>query len=357
MDKFITLTEQDKRDAFGEAATRRGVLPIIIEKDFWVCWTLRHLLDIPEIAPYITFKGGTSLSKAYGIIDRFSEDIDLTISKSAPYTKDAKNPAEEGISGKERERRIDALKEGAQKFVSEIALPNLNKKFQEVFGNDAGWKVEIASDDNDKQTILFHYPNLLDYIHYGIDVPFSVPAKLRAKETYIRPSIKLEFGALGDIEPNEQKEITPYIAEEFPDLFDNPKCSVPTLAVTRTFWEKATILHALYHGSKMRDRMSRHYYDTYTLDVKGVTGTALDNLPLLDQVVHNKSIFFKDNKASYETAKIGSLKLVPSERMIAELKTDYKAMQEMFMTDAPDFDLIISTLKKLEERINMSIRI
>ena len=80
-------------------------------------------------------------------------------------------------------------------------------------------------------------------------------------------------------------------------------------------------------------------------------------MPLLDQVVHNKSIFFKDNKASYETAKIGSLKLVTSERMIAELKTDYKAMQEMFMTDAPDFDLIISTLKKLEERINMSIRI
>ena len=143
-----------------------------------------------------------------------------------------------------------------------------------------------------------------------------------------------------------------HIVEEFPDLFDNPKCSVPTLAVERTFWEKATILHALYHGSKMRDRMSRHYYDTYTLDVKGVTKSALNNLPLLDQVVHNKSIFFKDNKASYETAKIGSLKLVPNEEVIAELKADYKAMQEMFITDTPDFDVVIWTLKKLEDKIN-----
>lgn len=349
MDKFITLAEQDKREAFSEAATRRGVLPIIIEKDFWVCWTLKHLLDIPEIAAYITFKGGTSLSKAYGIIDRFSEDIDLTISKSAPYTKDAKNPAEEGISGKERQRRIDALKEGAQKFVSEIALPKLNKKFQEVFGGDASWKVEIASDDNDKQTILFYYPTIIGDGHWGT-TPWG--ASWDSDNDYIRAFIRLEFGARGDIEPNEEKEITPYIAEEFPDLFDSPKCSVPTLAVERTFWEKATILHALYHGSKMRDRMSRHYYDTYTLDVKGVTKAALDNLPLLDQVVHNKSIFFKDNKASYETAKVGSLKLVPKEKMIGELKADYKAMQEMFMTNAPDFDLVVSRLKQLEYNIN-----
>jgi len=98
--------------------------------------------------------------------------------------------------------------------------------------------------------------------------------------------------------------------------------------------------------------MSRHYYDTYTLDIKGVADSALKNLPLLDQVVLNKSIFFKDNKASYETAKIGSLKLVPSDAMITELKADYKAMQEMFMKDAPDFDLVISTLQKLEEKIN-----
>jgi len=352
MDKFITLTEQDKRDAFGETATRRGVLPIIIEKDFWVCWTLKHLLEIPEIAPYITFKGGTSLSKAYGIIDRFSEDIDLTISKSAPYTKDAKNPADEEVSGKERQRRIDALKEGAQKFVLEIALPNLNKKFQEIFGGDAVWKVEIASDDNDKQTILFYYPKLLSYGKgYGMGL-YGVGAYGEGEIGYLKPAIRLEFGARGDIEPNEEKEITPYIAEEFPELFDNPKCSVPTLAVERTFWEKATILHALYHGSKMRDRMSRHYYDTYTLDIKGVADSALKNLPLLDQVVLNKSIFFKDNKASYETAKIGSLKLVPSDAMITELKADYKAMQEMFMKDAPDFDLVISTLQKLEEKIN-----
>lgn len=163
MDTFIALTEHDKQEAFREAAARRGVLPIVIEKDFWVCWTLKHLFEIDELAPHLTFKGGTSLSKAYGLIERFSEDIDLTISKSAPYTRDVKNPADKEISGKERQRRIGVLKEKAQKFVSEVALPNLNKKFQEIFGSDTDWQIEIVNDNNDRQTILFYYPKLLNY--------------------------------------------------------------------------------------------------------------------------------------------------------------------------------------------------
>lgn len=266
MDKFITLPDQDRRDAFQETATRRGVLPIIIEKDFWVCWTLKKLYSLPEFSNYITFKGGTSLSKAYGLIDRFSEDIDLTISKNMPNLMAAKNPIEKDISSKERNRRIVALKLDTQNFVLNNLLPAIKKELLKDLKENNEWSVVLDISDKDKQTILFNYPRTLDYhsnliTEDGDNIVTEGGIQIIVGG-YIKPSIKLEFGARGDTTPAASKKIMPYIAEEFPDLFGNTTCSIPTLAVERTFWEKATILHALYHGSKMRDRTSRHYYDT-----------------------------------------------------------------------------------------------
>ena len=120
----------------------------------------------------------------------------------------------------------------------------------------------------------------------------------------------------------------------------------------RTFWEKATILHALYHNLKLRDRMSRHYYDTYMLDQKGIAEKALQAPDLLAHVVRNKSVMFKEPKASYETAIIGSLKLVPPKEHIDKLSDDYGKMQEMFMDEHPSFEEIIEKLTMLEEQIN-----
>jgi hypothetical protein len=98
--------------------------------------------------------------------------------------------------------------------------------------------------------------------------------------------------------------------------------SIPTLAAELTFWEKATILHSIYHGVKLRERMSRHYYDTYMMDKKKVAAAALHDVALLDQVVHNKSLLFRDAEASYETAKIGSLRLIPHDALLSDLKRD-----------------------------------
>ena len=110
MDEFARTTDDDRLAFINEAAARRDVTPIIIEKDFWVCWTLRRLMEVPVLRDHLTFKGGTSLSKAYGIIERFSEDIDLTIGRDAPLVSETLPPMEDGISGKERERRTKALK-------------------------------------------------------------------------------------------------------------------------------------------------------------------------------------------------------------------------------------------------------
>ena len=265
MDKFAIRPEQERRDVLRETAGRRDLAEIIIEKDFWVCWTLKRLFSNPALSPLLTFKGGTSLSKAYGLIERFSEDIDLTISRQAPCLSDGKDPMESGISGNERSRRIETLKQNARLFVENVVLPALETDIQAELGGADTWKIMLDVEDPDRQTLLFYYPKVFNY-ELGTNFSnFTFDQSNFAVTEYIKPHIKLEFGARGETEPHETRTVISYAAETFPDIFDDPSHAAATLAVERTFWEKATILHALHHGSKMRDRMSRHYYDTYML--------------------------------------------------------------------------------------------
>jgi hypothetical protein len=352
MDKFATLPEEERRNVLQETANRRDLAEIIIEKDFWVCWTLKRLFANPALSPYLTFKGGTSLSKAYGLIERFSEDIDLTISRVAPYLREGKDPMEEGIGSKERSRRIDALKANAQKFVEHVILPVLASDIEAALGRSDAWNVVLDNEDPDRQTLLFHYPRIFNYGGgYGSGL-FGVGRYGEGEIGYIKPQIKLEFGARGETEPKETRSVGPYAAETFPGQFEVSTWSISTLSAERTFWEKVTILHSLYHGSKLRDRMSRHYYDTYMLSQRGIAANALQNPLLLDQVVRNKSLLFRDASASYDTAKIGSLKLIPSEGQLSILERDYGKMTEMFMGEYPDFEMVMAGLAQLEARIN-----
>ena len=183
---------------------------------------------------------------------------------------------------------------------------------------------------------------------------FFYPSITTHTAGYIESKIRLEFGARGGIEPIEHREIASYIAETFPDLFDKPKCLVHTLAAQRTFWEKATILHALHHGAKMNDRMSRHYYDMFMMATNGMADKALQDKDLLSKVVENNKVMFHDNKASYETAAIGSLRLIPDEHKKEILKKDYISMNEMFFGNPPDFEIMMSELSRLEQHINGS---
>lgn len=352
MDKFATKPEQERRAILQEAASRRDLADIILEKDFWVCWTLKRLFSNPALSTYLTFKGGTSLSKAYALIERFSEDIDLTIGRTAPFLVDGKNPMEDGLSSNERIRRIDSLKSNAQLFVERVVLPALEADILAALGQTENWKVVLDTEDPDRQTILFYYPKVFAY---GTEWDNATWDQAEwDHESYIRPHIKLEFGARGETEPNEIRTITPYAYEIFPDQFEEPACDVAVLGAERTFWEKATILHALHHGSKLRDRMSRHYYDTYMLAQGGIADKSLQNPTLLEQVVRNKSLLFRDTKASYETAVLGSLKLLPNTEQLPVLKKDYEKMSEMFMGEYPDFDMVMAGLAELEARINNS---
>ena len=352
MDEFARRGDDDRLAFINEAAVRRDVTPIIIEKDFWVCWTLRRLMSDPVLTDNLTFKGGTSLSKAYGIIERFSEDIDLTIGRNAPMIVDTLPPMEDGISGKERARRTKALKTTAQRYVQEIALPELSNAITQALGTSDGWSLLIDPEDRDVQTVLFQYPKLLNYGGgYGAG-GFGVGNFGKGEDGYIRPRIKLEFGARGETEPSESKTIISYLAQEFPEELPDATVKVATLSVQRTFWEKVTILHALHNGAKLLPEMSRHYYDTAMLAEKDIDDAALKNPGLLARVVLNKSLMFADKKASYDTATLGSLRLRPTEELRERLRVDYAAMSEMFMVAPPSFDDLMTAIGALEAKLN-----
>ena len=345
MDEFARRPVDERRAFFAETAARRDLTPLIVEKDFWVCWTLRRLMGVPELAGVLTFKGGTSLSKAFGIIKRFSEDIDLTINRAAPLLGEVASPMASEISGKERERRGKALSAAAQEWVAAILLPTLEQAIGEALGTREGWSIEPDPDDGDRQTVLFNYPASSGY---GLDYGNNYGGRTG----YVQPRIKLEFGARGDPEPVERRDILPYVAEDFPGEVPDAATAIPTLALERTYWEKATILHALHHSRKLRPGLSRHYYDVFMLDAAGITERALAERDLLEQVVRNKTLLFADAKASYGTAQVGTLRLAVTDAMHDELAADYAAMAEMFMEVPPTFEELVSRLADLEARIN-----
>ena len=276
MDDFAKETPETRAEVFRETAARMNVTPAIAEKDFWVCWSLKRVFELGGDVPGLLFKGGTSLSKAYGAIRRFSEDIDLSLDRYDLGFDGDRDPAAD-LSGKQRKALLEDLEAAAAAAVAGPVQTALAATMAAALGDAA----DLSLDD-DPQTLIFTYPKSLD------DAPGS-PA-------YIQPSVRLEFGARSDHLPFEDRPIISYAAEHFPDLFSAPSVTVKTLAAERTFWEKATILHMLYHRDADKPlalRMSRHYYDLVQLSRTEIRTRALGALDLLKAVAEHKAVFFK----------------------------------------------------------------
>jgi hypothetical protein len=249
----IAADDNERRDLFLGAAARLGTAVQHVEKDFWVCWTLDVLFNgLPKGGPRLLFKGGTSLSKAFGLIDRFSEDIDITVFRDdLGYTADAAEL--EAMSGKKRRVRLDAIRAACQTYI--------NGPLTEQFGEVAAaampskrFQLQADTDDADQQTLLFWYP--------------AVTAR---GGDYIRSAVKIELGARSAIDPNIAAFVKPYVADDLADL-DLAVANVTTVKPERTFWDKVVILHGLRQWHERRNelrhggqRVSRHYYDVHQL--------------------------------------------------------------------------------------------
>lgn len=328
---LATEPEGSRRDAFVIAAERRGLLPLVIEKDFWVCWTLGQLFALPDFGEHLLFKGGTSLSKVYGVIQRFSEDIDLSLSRAS--LGGLADP-ELAASNTQRKLRTEALVAAFQETVTDRLLPALRAGIAEQLGQGV-WT--LAQDGADPGTIHFAYPRAVE-----------------GELAYVRPEVRIELGGRNDDWPAEDRTVTAYVAEELPQVSPG-RVSVRALAARRTFWEKATLLHAEYHRPPDKapgERLSRHYSDLAQMAGTDVEAQALADLPLLARVRAHKAAFYTAPWASYGTALPGTLRLVPRPDRLAGLRSDYQGMGPMFFGPALAFDAMMERIATLEERIN-----
>ncbi len=345
MDDFARLRAADRVDLFQTVATNRGLNAAIIEKDFWVCWTLNCLFTLPRFPAGLLFKGGTSLSKVFKAIERFSEDIDLSFDRTGLGFGGSSDPLV-GRTGKQRKHGVEALVKASRTMIREQLLPQLEESFVTALdppsAKNKTWNLELAADDQDGQTIQFRYPA-------------SIAPRSATEPAYIRPVVRLELGARSDHWPTIEGSVTPYAAEEFPAMFRHASCRVKVLSAERTFWEKATILHSWYHAPEdkaFRDRQSRHYYDVVSLYEKGIGKDALKDVDLLLKVAQHKEVFFASSRAKYREAKPGTLRLLPRQSRIAELKRDYEIMSEMIFGEPPAFDHVLEVLREIELLVN-----
>ncbi len=264
--EFLRFPDRDRRDVFGEAARRLNTLPTHVEKDFWVCLVLDLLFaGLPDGHPGLFFKGGTSLSKAFGVIDRLSEDIDLVVDRrDLGFTADRDPFSNAKLSKKKQQALLGELRGTCATYVGGTLLSALATLTADVA---PACTVALDEADPEKQTLLVAYPTLY-------------PAGATA---YISRRVKIEGGARSATGPNVICRVAPSIADELGDAA--PKTGdIRVISAERTYWEKLLILHGWYCGfrdegsarlPRDENRASRHYYDAAMLTASEVGRSAL----------------------------------------------------------------------------------
>lgn len=256
------------------------------------------------------------------------------------FTEDH-DPEADGLSGRERKRLIEKLSDktalhagGAFRDETIVRLSRLLP--------DEQWSLVV--DDDDKQTLLFAYP-------------ISFDSSVYSAADYVRPTVRLELGARSDQTPCELRAVTAIATEEFgDDLSDLPPIEVPTLSAERTFWEKASLLHAENHRDhpfKPARARSRHLYDLVQLARAPEGQRAISDVGLRDRVAEHKTLFFASASARYDLFKPPTIRLLPEDpEALARLKSDHDDMRDMFFGEQPDFDELVRELASLERRLN-----
>lgn len=338
MKAILDLSLEDRRLACEQVEAEMQLDRASVEKDFWVCWTLRELTTLPGIGEHLTFKGGTSLSKGWGLIERFSEDIDIVVDREMLGFGGDASP-EKAPSRNQRTRRLDELREKCRGWIQGPLKDALASRITSSLGSN-GWTLEIDPDVEDGQCLLFQYPS----------------AFADGKKPYVGRAVKIEMGGRSDDWPDEQREIRPYLAQHVGALAEGAAFSVATLTAERTFWEKAMLLHeeTFRPDDKPRGRrMSRHYYDLHCLITKGVADRAAVDKELFKRCAEHRQVFFRQNWVDYDTLKPGSLRVRPADAHVADWRKDYEQMQgPMFFGNAPAFDDILKSVIDFERRFN-----
>jgi hypothetical protein len=339
--RLLAASKADRRDLFIASAVRLGTTVQNVEKDFWVCWTLDALFNgLPPGGPRLLFKGGTSLSKGFNLIERFSEDIDITVFRD-DLGVGASVTELGAMSGKQRGRYIDGIRASCQEFIAGPLQSQLTQLASAL--PNTGTPLRIAPDqsDPDGQSLLLLYPAITE-----------------TGDGYVQPAVKIEAGAKSALDPHAAATITPYIAGDLKG-FDLAVTGVVTVDPVRTFWDKVVILHGLHgwfeHRGELRgggQRVSRHYYDIYRLMMGEVGSRAIADRVMASDCVNHARMFFNRPDFDLATAAIGSFALLPHDGMLDQLRRDYAAMQVMIFGEVPAFAAVMASVAQLESTVN-----
>lgn len=337
---YFELSVEDQKDILQTAAAELGRLESVLEKDIWVCWALQALFSLPNVHP-MAFKGGTSLSKIYNIIDRFSEDVDITLDykhfDDTDYSKHPErfDPFSKDASKNQIRKFSDRLKKYVHAYAVETVIPHLEKELAKLPGT---LKDGIEVDKT------------------GEKIWISFPSVVEGSDDYLKSQVLIELGGRNVIDPNEIHTISPYVAEITKGV-SYPTCDVVVLSPQRTFWEKATLIHVECNRGEIKqnvERLSRHWYDLTMLSKHAEGQAAIHNRELFEDVIHHKKIFFNTRDANYDACLAGQLKLVPNEETISGLKDDYESMIKagLMYQEPVKFTEIIEDIKQIETEIN-----
>lgn len=340
-DQIIAASDEDRLGLFTATAQRLGTTPQNAEKDFWVCWVLDALFNgrKPD-APRLLFKGGTSLSKGFGLIRRFSEDIDVTI-----FRDDIGEPASitdlEALSGKKRKAALEAIEAAGAEYIQ----GPLRDTLQEIIAATADRarlspdRFDLRASEDEAQTLLLTYPA-------------ATPA-----DAYVRSIVKIESGAKSALDPNSAKTIKPYVDDVF--RADLAVANVVTVDAERTFWDKVVILHGLRRWYDIRkvlkgggQRISRHYYDVHLMMGTPEGRRAMGDSALGTDCVAHARMFFNRPDFDLATAEPPTFALSPEGAMYDDLAKDYALMRTMIFGDAPPFEEVLESVYELERILN-----
>ncbi len=308
---LISASPRDRLDAFLATANRLNAPVGNIEKDFWVCWALDAMYhQLPPGQPRLLFKCGTSLSKAYGLIDRFSEDIDVTVFRD-DLDQAASVDELETLSNTKRRAKLDAIRDACRAYIMGPLCTALTDIVADA--TSGAGRVEIDNADADGQTLLIHYPEVEP-----------------RNGAYVRPVVRIESGAKSALDPNAPAIIRPYVADELESL-DLAVLDVTTIEAERTFWDKIVIAHGLRRWYDRRgvlrqegQRISRHYYDLHCLATSEQGRLALSDAALGADCVRHARMFFDRPDYDLASARPGSYVLTPHDAMTDALRGDYE---------------------------------
>jgi predicted nucleotidyltransferase component of viral defense system len=324
MNKIAYAPDKERAVVFEDVADKTGLTTFIVEKDFWVSWVLGEIFKDEYLSQILCFKGGTSLSKVFHLIERFSEDIDLILSHETVL--EAGEQLEQPSSSKQAKFN-EVVERRAEVFIA--------TELRDIIAHSLGDVCAVTGDANDGHILYVRFPRVFDY-------------------SYIKPEVKLEIGPLSLWHPNEKYPVSSFLGDVYPDLIPEQPL-VPTIKPERTFWEKITILHHEHNrpeSSTPLPRYSRHYYDVYRIGHSKVKDEALQRLDLLEEVVKFKKRFYPRGWAKYDEAKPGTMRLSPAQHNLSVLRQDYEKMSAMIYGEKPQWEELLQYLRFLEEEIN-----